>query len=79
MNETRILIADRQVSQRRGKVAGAAWQRTALSFDGTHRKFLDVARCNAHVKELTLECLPGVVERIDAVVTSHERGFPCEI
>ena len=79
MNEARVLISDRQLSQRPGKVDCATRQRTALSFKGTHRKFFDVAGYNAHVKELTLQCFPGVVEHIQTVVTSHQRGFPREV
>jgi hypothetical protein len=71
VNEARVLISDRQLSKRPRKIDWATRQRTALSFNGIHRKFFDVGRYNAHVKELTLQCFPGVVEHIQTVVTSH--------
>ena len=54
MNKARVLISDRQLSKRPGKVDCATRQRTAFSFNGIHRKFFDVSGYYAHVKELTL-------------------------
>ena len=54
MNKARVLISDRQLSKRAGKVDCATRQRTAFSFNGIHRKFFDVSGYYAHVKELTL-------------------------
>jgi len=79
VNEARVLISDRQLSKCPRKIDCATRQRTALSFNGIHRKFFDIGGYNAQVKELTFQCFPGVIEHIQTVVTSHQRGFPCEV
>ena len=71
MNEARVLISDRQLSQRPGKIDCATRKGTVLSFEGIHRKFFDVGGYNAHLKELILQRFPGIVERVDTVVTCH--------
>ena len=71
MNEARVLISDRQLSQGPSKVDCTTRQGTALLFTGIHREFFDVVAGNAHVNELILQRFPGIVERVDTVVTCH--------